>query len=152
MTQVVLHRIRLPRRARARSFTLTALADAMFQLLVFFMLSSNLTPYSLMPLRSGALASDGRAADDRDAPAGQVVSAGDTAIWSISRDSVVSSGQRFGFERLDDLAAAMQLGGTARVLLVTRHGAQVQGLVAVIEALAAHGITDVQVASTGDGT
>ncbi|MCQ0969168.1 biopolymer transporter ExbD (plasmid) [Paracoccus sp. TK19116] len=154
MAGVAIHRIELPRRARGRTFTLTALADAMFQLLIFFMLSSNLTPYSLMPLRSGALAADASGGDDADGEASRtdVVSAQDTAIWSVSRDSIVSSGQRFGFDRLGDLAAAMQAGGTERVLLVTRPGAQVQGMVAVLEAVAAHGITDVQVASGGTGS
>ena len=123
----------------------------MFQLLIFFMLSSNLTPYSLLPLRSGALAAEdtGGAGTARRTAARNTVSAQDTAIWSISRDSIVSNGQRFGFERLSDLAAAMQAGGTAQVLLVTRPGAQVQGMVAVLEALAAHGISQVQVANGG---
>ena len=154
MAGVAVHRIVLPRRIRGRTFTLTALADAMFQLLIFFMLSSNLTPYSLLPLRSGALAADTGADEPAGPePARDIVSAQDTAVWSISRDSIVSSGQRFGFDRLPDLAAAMQAGGSARVLLVTRPGAQVQGMVAVLEALAAHGITDVQVASgTGSAT
>jgi len=44
----------LPPRSPARyRFVLTPLADAMFQLLIFFMLSSNLAPYSLLTIRSG---------------------------------------------------------------------------------------------------
>ena len=45
----------LPRRNRRYRFSMTPLADVMFQLLIFFMLSANLAAYSLLPLRSGAL-------------------------------------------------------------------------------------------------
>ena len=142
-------RIDLPRRPNRYRVALTPLADAMFQLLVFFMLSSNMTPYSLLSLRSGALAAPGDAESGTagQASAGEAVAPGETAIWSISRESIAAGGQRFGFERLPDLAAALQQAGTARVLLVTRPDAQVQGLVAVMEALAAQGVTEVQVAS-----
>lgn len=142
-------RIELPERKRRYGFALTPLADAMFQLLVFFMLSANLTPYSLLSLRAGTVGGgtpgDEPAGSDQqiNAPA---LSVGDTAIWSVSRESIVASGQRFGFDALPQLAEAMQTAGTARVLLVTRPDAQVQGLVSVLEVLAAHGITDVQIA------
>ena len=43
------------RRRRSVAFSMTALADVLFQLLIFFMLSANLAAYSLLPLRSGAL-------------------------------------------------------------------------------------------------
>ncbi|TRW99581.1 biopolymer transporter ExbD [Paracoccus sp. M683] len=146
-------RIQLPRRQRHYGFALTPLADAMFQLLVFFMLSANLTPYSLLNLRAGAIAG-GRAAEPSDSgdPTGpQAMAPGETAIWSVSRESIVASGQRFGFDALPQLAQAIRGAGTARVLLVTRPDAQVQGIVSVLEALAAHDITDVQLASTSAG-
>ncbi|MDO5704945.1 MAG: biopolymer transporter ExbD, partial [Paracoccus sp. (in: a-proteobacteria)] len=60
-------------------------------------------------------------------------------------------GQRFGFDRLHDLAAALDQAGTARVLLVTQPDARVQNLVAAIEALSVAGIRDVQVASGAGG-
>lgn len=147
-------RIELPRRPRKMGFALTPLADALFQLLVFFMLSSNLTPYSLLGLRAGAVA--GAAPGDPGTatpPPGQVaaLSPNETAIWSVSRESIVAGGQRFGFEALPRLAEAMQSAGTGRVLLVTRGDAQVQGLVSVLAALAAAGITDVQIASSETG-
>ncbi|WP_157994781.1 ExbD/TolR family protein [Paracoccus tegillarcae] len=126
----------------------------MFQLLVFFMLSANLTPYSLLSLRAGAVAGGatdqtGTAEDEADPRA---LSPGETAIWSISRESIVASGQRFGFDALPRLTQAIERAGTARVLLVTRPDAQVQGIVSVLEALAANGITDVQLASSGGGS
>ncbi len=147
------NRIKLPQRQRRYRFALTPLADAMFQLLVFFMLSSNLTPYSLLSLRAGAIAGGDAAQPGSGEQPGdpRALSPGETAIWSISRESIVASGQRFGFESLPQLAEAIQQAGTARVLLVTRSDAQVQGVVSVLEALAANGITDVQMASTSAG-
>ncbi|WP_299840732.1 biopolymer transporter ExbD [uncultured Paracoccus sp.] len=142
-------RIELPQRQRRYGFALTPLADAMFQLLVFFMLSANLTPYSLLSLKAGTIGggdSGQPPADKGEELGAPALSPGDTAIWSVSRESIVASGQRFGFDALPQLAEAMQAAGTARVLLVTRPDAQVQGLVSVLEALAAHGITDVQIA------
>lgn len=147
-------RIELPRRQRRYGFALTPLADAMFQLLVFFMLSANLTPYSLLGIKAGTI---GGGTPGSQAAAGEqqgstpALAAGETAIWSVSRDSIVANGQRFGFDALPKLAEAMQAAGTARVLLVTRQEAQVQGLVSVLEVLAAQGITDVQIAD-GAGT
>lgn len=147
-------RIELPRRQRRYGFALTPLADAMFQLLVFFMLSANLTPYSLLGVKAGTIggAGPGDQALETD-PQGTVpaLAAGETAIWSVSRDSIVANGQRFGFDALPQLAEAMEAAGTAQVLLVTRADAQVQGLVSVLEVLAAQGITDVQIAGGAQG-
>ncbi|MDO5612950.1 MAG: biopolymer transporter ExbD [Paracoccus sp. (in: a-proteobacteria)] len=148
MATAALHRIDLPRHQRRYGFALTPLADAMFQVLIFFMLSSNLSPYSLLDLRGGALAVGGGGGDapDPGQQAAPAMPAGETAIWSVSGDGIVASGQRFGFDRLPDLAAALDQAGTARVLLVSQPGAQVQNLVAVIESLSLAGISDVQLA------
>lgn len=142
-------RIALPRRAPNYKVALTPLADAMFQLLVFFMLSSNISPYALLPLRSGALAGGGagEGAGGTAPPATAAVDPGQTAVWTVGREVVVAGGQRFGFDRLRDLAGALAAAGTARVLLIARADAQVQGLVQVAEELARQGVTDVQVAS-----
>lgn len=147
------NRIELPRRPRKVGFALTPLADAMFQLLIFFMLSSNLTPYSLLGLRAGAVAGAPPTDPGATTPPSQAttLSPVETAIWSVSRESIVAGGQRFGFDALPRLAQAMRTAGTARVLLVTRGDAQVQGLVSVLEALAAAGITDVQIARSDTG-
>ena len=134
----------LPRPAPRRyRFALTPLADAMFQLLIFFMLASSQVPYSLLTLKPGAAGSGaGDAADP--APA-----AGGTALWSIDTGAVVAGGQRFGFDALPDLARALVAAGTARVVLVARPSARVQDLVAVAEALTGAGMPSVSVARAG---
>ena len=138
----------LPRRPRGRyAFVLTPLADAMFQLLIFFMLSSNLAPYSLLTLKSGA--GPGAAGAD---PAGAAdlpeiaQPAADAAIWTVTAGEVIAGGQRFGPDALADLASALAAQPDPTVVLILRGGAQVQDLSNVLEALTAAGVQSVQIA------
>ena len=136
----------LPPRSPARyRFVLTPLADAMFQLLIFFMLSSNLAPYSLLTIRSGTTG------DPAGAEAGEAVvedqppaPLGDVAIWNVDAGNVVVGGQEFGFDLLADLATALNAAGDAAVILVVRNDANVQDLSSVLEALSAADVNNIQ--------
>ena len=144
--------LNLPERRRNYRFSLTPLADAMFQLLIFFMLSSGLTPYSLLALQSAPAmaATDSGTASEATPPENQETptpdTAGDTALWTIEAQTVVVGGQRFGFDALDDLADAL---GTptapGSVVLIVRPSAQVQDITTVLARLAAADVTSVQV-------
>ena len=68
----------LPPRKRSYRVALTPLADAMFQLLTFFMLTTSLTPYSMLTIGSASnkaaeVAADGGSGTGGGAPAGQVI-------------------------------------------------------------------------------
>ncbi len=144
-------KIELPRSTRRYRFSLTPLADTMFQLLVFFMLSANLTPYSLLTIRTGVLGADGGAGPSATtrpdgAPNGNIVDPTATAVWSINADSIVANGQRFALDRLPDLADALNRQGVSEVLLVSQKGASVQALVTALEVLSANNILAVRVA------
>ncbi len=133
----------LDQKPRRYKFVLTPLADAMFQLLIFFMLSSSLAPYALMTIRSGAA---GDFANTRgDSAESTATSFAEFAIWNISEDGVTVSGQAFGFDALPELTAAMATQDTT-VLLILRDSAVVQDLALVVEALTTAGITNVQIA------
>ncbi len=135
----------LPVRQRRRvAFSMTALADVLFLLLIFFMLSSNLSAYSLLPLRSGALrsASGGEASGAGTA----VTEASTTAIWTLNPDGIVASGQRFGIDRLQALADALAQRKTQHVLIILRPDVPVQNVATVLELLSAQGISSVQIA------
>lgn len=134
----------LPRSTRRYTFALTPLADAMFQLLIFFMLTSSLTPYSLLTLRSGS-GTEGAASASDPPPAQSQTSPLKSAIWQIENGQIVASGQRFGFEQLPQLAGALLAAGTPQVLLITKPTAQVQDLVLVLEILTAAGIEAIQI-------
>lgn len=151
MAGMVRKKIELPRSTRQYRFSLVPLADTMFQLLIFFMLSANLTPYSLLTIRNGALGGTGgseNVAEQAKADV-RVSNPMTTAVWSVSADSVVANGQRFPVDRIPDLATALKLQNTPEVLLVSQRGATVQMLVTILEILAQNGITAVRVADGG---
>lgn len=141
----------LPRRERRYRFSMTPLADVMFQLLVFFMLSANITPYSLIDIRTGGLSGGAPAgAAAAAAGAGRGTDIRSTAVWTLGPDGLITaSGQRFAPDRLPVLADALVAQGTRDVLVVVGQGARVQQVVTVLQALNLRGITSVQIAGGG---
>jgi len=133
----------LPESPRRYRFVLTPLADAMFQLLIFFMLSSNLAPYALLTIRGGA---EGNVANTNGARADGVSALqGNIAIWNVREDGVMIRGQTFAYANLGALADAVGK-DNASILLILRDAATVQHLARVLEALTVAGVTNVQVA------
>lgn len=140
----------LPRPAAKRHrFSLTPLADAMFQLLIFFMLSSSLAPYSLLTIRSGpepvlpgeAVPGETVEPDETNAqPLGL-----NTALWTLEPDKVTIGGQTFPYEALADLAVSLSANEDAEVIIILRSEARVQDLATVMEALTNAGISAVQI-------
>ncbi len=120
----------------------------MFQLLIFFMLSSSLTPYSLLTLQSGPAQPGDAAAAGTETTAEPVTQTtpGDTALWTVEAGGIVVGGQAFGFDTLPRLAAALGTASApANVILIVRPTAQVQDVTTVLEALQAGEIGSVQV-------
>ena len=148
-----INRLDLPVRKRRVTFTLTSLADVMFQLLVFFMLSSSLTPYALLTLNRTDAVSDQRvgssagSSPDTPLPSGAAVSA---PLWNIGADGMVIQGQTFGFETLPDLVAALGDDLTpASVILIVKSSARVQDLATVLAHLQDAEVTAVQISAGG---
>ena len=142
----------LPRRNRRYRFSMTPLADVMFQLLIFFMLSANIAPYSMLDVRTGALSGGGGTTPDPDSETqpGRTTDIRSTAVWTLDETgTILASGQRFEPARLAALADALTAQGTRDVLVVLRRDVAVQQLVTVLQTLAARGITSVQIASGG---
>ncbi|KIN75137.1 Biopolymer transport protein ExbD/TolR [Sulfitobacter noctilucae] len=142
--------LNIPQRRTNYRFALTPLADAMFQLLIFFMLSAGLTPYSLLTFQSApALASAPPSVAGEDGVIPQVPALGpdgEVALWTIEADTVLVGGQRFGFDALDDLAEALgATGAPASVVLIVRPSAQVQDITTVLARLTAAEVASVQV-------
>lgn len=143
------HPVMQPRSSARYRFALTPLADAMFQLLIFFMLTSSLTPYSLLTIRSGADA--GTTASDRSAaPSEDIVIPGENAqIWSVEQDRITINNTVFTRADLPALAAAVGQDQTSEVILIMAASAQVQDLTSVLEALTSAGVSAVKIAETG---
>ena len=145
------HPIMQPRPASRYRFALTPLADAMFQLLIFFMLTSSLTPYSLLTVRTGA--APGQTVSDPGAdPAEQepVLPGENAQFWTVTEGQITANGQTFTLDQLPALAAALGQNDQAEVVLIMQESARVQDLTSVLEALTAAGVTSVQMARRDD--
>ncbi len=139
----------LPPRPRKYRFAITPLADAMFQLLIFFMLTSNLMNYSLLPIKTApetapplpsSLPTEGGSGES---PSNSVPDR--MAIWIIEADALVVGGERFEFDRLETLAQALLASDEeAEVILIVHASARVQDLATVLARLKATGIAKVK--------
>lgn len=149
-------RIELPRRERRYGFSLTPLADAMFQLLIFFMLSSSLTPYSLLTLRAADAAAprdelrEGLvAAEDAPEPQDAVP---DANLWTLETDGVRARNQFYTFDILPDVARALtQASPDVRIILNVAAEARVQDLTTVLAVLRRSDIANVSVIRFDEG-
>ena len=137
--------LQLPERKRNYRFALTPLADAMFQLLIFFMLSSSLTPYSLLTLQS-APAEETEAAGDGPGPAPGANVQPDLEVWQVARAAVVAGGQTIGIDDVGPLADALgDSGRPVRLLLVVTGEAEMQDLATVLAQLTRAKVAGVQI-------
>lgn len=151
---VLTRKKKLPERPPRYRFALTPLADAMFQLLIFFMLSSSLTPYSLITLRSGAevAVEDTTGAEESLTPPPEetdIVSA-ETELWTIDYQQVIVRGTVWDPDDLMELAAALgSEDAPVDVALIVRRNAEVQDVASVLEALQGANIASVRVTPEG---
>jgi biopolymer transport protein ExbD len=130
---------RLQRGARPCSygFALTPLADAMFQLLIFFMLSSSLSPYSVIALTGGAAAGQSLITGLAD-PLADSPNPDAPVIWHLSRGQVRAGDQVYALDELADLGSALD--AVAEVLVFPARNATVQDIATVLEVLGKHGV------------
>jgi biopolymer transport protein ExbD len=126
-------------------FMLTPLVDVMFLLLIFFMLSSQTAPYSLLEIMA-----EGQPAAT-PAPA---QTAAQTPPWSemiiaISRDYARVNGQRIEMAELAAALAQYKAAGFERAVVLPTGTATVQDVVSVIEAVKQAALSQVRVVSQG---
>jgi biopolymer transport protein ExbD len=137
-----------PFKRRSRAFMLTPLVDVMFLLLIFFMVSSQTAPYSLLTVSEPA----GTAA----APEPQQVTSAPTAsrevLVSISSGYVRFNGQRVDMADLPQTIARYMAEGIQNAMILSTPSARVQDMVTVLEAFQdahfAHARLMMQVPST----
>ncbi len=136
----------LPQSKRNYKFALTPLADAMFQLLIFFMLSSGLNPYSLLTVGSGAIGQELLADTSAQIDPAAIIMPGNSAIWNVGEGAIRTGGQTFDFTELVDLAEAAASIEASTIILIADEGAQVQDIATVLEALTVAGVGSIQLA------
>lgn len=135
-------------RPRKYGFALTPLADAMFQLLIFFMLSSSLSPYSLIALTRGAPAGQSAVlpgAADETAPTPEENAR--MVIWNLTRGQVRAGDQTVPLAELPGVIAALKQQEVEEVLIFPTRAATVQDIATVLEMLGARGISKVRLVS-----
>lgn len=141
--------LELPLTGRGAGFTLLPLADCMLQLLIFFMVASGISMYSLLPLRQGDPPGTGAAMAGAQVGLPRQQASGGRVVWTVDAEAVLANGQRLGLAVLPELAQATAARPGVEVLLVTAPGATVQDLVLVLESLTAAGIGHVAIAAQG---
>ncbi|MBM7068844.1 biopolymer transporter ExbD [Actibacterium sp. 188UL27-1] len=121
--------INLPRRRPAAAFALTPLADVMFQLLIFFMLSTSLAPYALVPL-GAPTAPEAATGSQNAAPTSR-----SQVIWHVSRGEVRAGSAILTMAELRQAIPALKDHGLTEVLLFSTPQATAQDVATVIEAI-----------------
>lgn len=142
----------VPVKKRSYKVALTPLADAMFQLLTFFMLTTSLTPYSILTIGSNP---ENQAADAVDALGTGAGNDGtalppDVIIWELEDGIVRSGGTEFDRTQLHDLSEALSTqAGTVHVQLVIGPTARIQDVATAMAALRAHAVEQVEIKRVG---
>lgn len=147
----------LPIRKRSYRFALTPLADTMFQLLIFFMVSSSLTPYSLITLQSAPTEQTTANAQSQTpfrldenaptvAPSGAQTAA-QGPVWHLLEGRVEAGGQEFAIDQLGELALALGVQNPAdSVTLLLGQDARMQDVASAMAALQSAQITGIRIA------
>lgn len=136
-----------PPRARP-GFVLTPLADVMFQLLIFFMLSSSLAPYALLPLRREATAG----AAPEPAPAAPPAAAtAPVPVWHLGRGEVRAGSERIALEEIGAALDALAGQGADEVLVFTTAVATAGDVAILLEAVQVRRAAPVRARLIGQG-
>lgn len=134
-----------PERARARrGFSLMPLADVMFQLLIFFMLSSSLAPYALLALTAPA----SPAAEARDSPrpaqAPPDPATAAQVIWHLERGAVRAGPTRIRLAVLPAALAELREDGIDDIVVFVSDAARAQDIAGLLEPVSRAGFARLQ--------
>jgi biopolymer transport protein ExbD len=134
-----------PRERRQRpTFVLTSLIDVIVLLVIFFMVSSQVVPFSLLPL--GPLAAEGGGKAQASAAAAQ-----QPVAVRILAGRVSIAGTGVPMADVTDTFTQLKARGVTGILLIPTAGATVQDVVTVLEASKAAALESVTVLSRRRG-
>ena len=132
-----------PARGR-RGVSLTPLADIMFQLLIFFMLSSSLAPYALLPMTPPASAPAGAAeAPARPAPSGGPV-ADTQVVWHLEQGTLRAGATRIPLAALPEALAALRADGIDDIVGFVGETARAPDIADLLEPVRRAGVARLQ--------
>lgn len=127
-----------PVRRKRASFVLTSLIDVIFLLVIFFMVSSQIVPYSLIPL--GAVSSRSQPTDASAQPAAIAPLA-----VRILNGGVSIGGGRIAMADLDAAFMRLKADGIETLILLPGAGSTVQDVVSVLESSKAAAFADMTI-------
>jgi biopolymer transport protein ExbD len=133
----------LGRRQRRAAFVLTPLIDVMFLLLIFFMMSSQISPYSLISISGISTADEPASAPSPDSRTDLVL--------RVSAGFVGVDGERVPVSALRTALGQRVPGERTGALVLPDRSATVQDVVDVLEALQAAGIRDAALLGSAGG-
>jgi len=146
-------KLKLPEQKRRYRIALAPLADAMFQLLIFFMLTTSLTPYSLLTLttaetgqapqtESNSTSSASQSGEQVPQPSSNL----NVLIWTLSNNSISFDRQSYDLEQVIELAGAIsEQEVDANLILVIKPDARIQDVSTVLEALNNANLSEIQI-------
>ncbi len=123
----------LPQRQYRRKISLTPLVDVIFLLLIFFMLTSQIAPFSIISLSTAKIEKD---IEQINIP--QEADIGPTnfgALISVMNGGVSINGERVAYEKIDQALAQLRLAGITAAIISPRSASSVQDLITVLEAV-----------------
>jgi len=127
------------------TFMLTPLVDVMFLLLIFFMLSSQTAPYSLLEIAAQGTA----AATGQPAPAVTPAQGAGEMVVAIARGYARFNGARVEMADLGTAIEAYKAAGFRTAVVTTNLAATVQDVVWVMEALERGAFAEMRLVTTG---
>lgn len=120
----------------------------MFQLLIFFMLSTSLAPYALLPLPAGQPANGDIGEEggirQEDGTRGNVGPAPVQVIWHLQRGHLREGARPIAFDALTGRLTALRGEGIEELVLFITPAAESRDLAEVLEALQRDGPARVQ--------
>ncbi len=137
-----------PVRARRRNLSLLPLVDVIFLLLIFFMFSSNLSPFSLLQLtRDRAVSETSVTSDAATPPQPGALTSGrvDLVLRVGPGDQLRLNGATLATADLVSTLADMRDAGARTLMIAPAPGATVQDLVTALEAAKRSGLPQVAI-------
>lgn len=128
--------------------SLTSLVDVIFLLLIFFMLTSQIAPFSLISLTQSKVENDVHLATTLpDVSPDEATGPG--ALIIVVRGGILLNGQQIPLRDVDKALKLLRENGVDIAIISPRSGATVQDLVSVLEAVKSASFKSVSIRYSG---
>ena len=138
----------LPVMKPQRRIALTPLVDVIFLLLIFFMLTSQIAPFSLISFKAQEAPAAFDRPDEAQDPTARTQPAS-VVLVTVMNGGVSVEGSLTPAEKLDDLMADLRKRGFSAAIIAPRRDARVQDLISVLEAVKKASFATVSIRSGG---